>query len=153
METLEYTRQRRSDEARWQSIVDSKDKVSGISLILFQMLDSLAQIFPQIVQSTSTELSSTQTRLKTRETDLQSLQAALNGLRSESTRLGESHSHDRYAMEVELEKTTRALSACEEELEQLRVESARRGAALDEAEAELINAVRFSIHHFLLIID
>lgn len=55
-------------------------------------------------------------RFAQREADVERLQTALNGLEAESRQLGRSHSSDRHALELEIDRVRRDLERCEDEL-------------------------------------
>lgn len=87
------------------------------------------------------ELAQAKERLRIRESDVAKLQDALNGLQTESRRLGETHTSDRFSMELELDRTKRDLARCETELISATGENERRSALLSQRELALATLV------------
>lgn len=89
-----------------------------------------------------------QTLLDIRESDLQSLQDALNGLEAASRRQGESHTNDRFALELELDRLKRDFARCEQDLARARDEVEEKKAKAEEQEmamAKLVSSVSCGI--------
>lgn len=76
---------------------------------------------------------------------MQKLQDTLNGLESESQRMGETHNSDRFALEIELARLKNDLFRHEEELESAREELARRDALLRERDMTVATLVRLTL--------
>ncbi|KAG8930066.1 hypothetical protein FRC03_012953 [Tulasnella sp. 419] len=72
-----------------------------------------------------------------RESDIASLQQALNDVESKSRQLGESHTTDRFALEMELERCRRDLLRTEQELERVRKDAKEREEKAREREGVL----------------
>jgi septal ring factor EnvC (AmiA/AmiB activator) len=84
---------------------------------------------------------SVRTLLEQQESDLAAVQTALRDLESEKRKLGESHTTDRFSLELELDRLKRDLARCEDELararddlrEKERVRHDRDGAMMGKA--------------------
>lgn len=64
--------------------------------------------------------------LAEKEADVGKLQDTLNDLEKESRKLGESHTTDRFSLELEVERLRRDLARAEEDLEKARKELSSR---------------------------
>ncbi|KAG9049402.1 hypothetical protein FS837_010342 [Tulasnella sp. UAMH 9824] len=72
-----------------------------------------------------------------RDDDIAVLQAELNEMQTESRKLGESHTTDRFALELELEKVKRELIRAEEDVERLKKDLSNREEKYRERENAL----------------
>lgn len=100
-----------------------------------------------MLDESRSKLASQRELLTQREDDVAALQGTLNDLESQSRKLGESHTTDRFALELESERLRRDLTRAEEDLERarkelsLREEKAReRENALDKLVSRMILA-------------
>ena len=75
--------------------------------------------YQALAQAQST-LKSVRSLLEQRESDLAAVQTALRDLESEKRKLGESHTTDRFSLELELDRLKRDLARCEDELARTR---------------------------------
>ncbi|KAG8903325.1 hypothetical protein FRB99_003428 [Tulasnella sp. 403] len=75
-----------------------------------------------------------QERLAQREEDIATLQAKLNDLEKESLKLGESHTTDRFALELELERLRRDLARAKEDAERFQKNADERDGRSRERE-------------------
>ena len=80
------------------------------------------------LQSALNELSIVERQLSQRDKDIADLQSALGALEAKSRKLGESHTSDRFSLELELDRVKRDLGRCEDELTRLRRELAEKEA-------------------------
>lgn len=81
------------------------------------------------LQSALSDLARTQALLSQRESDLAAVQSSLQGMESESKRLGETHTTARFSLQLEVDRLKRDLERLEDEL-------ARARKDLDEKEAK-----------------
>jgi peptidoglycan hydrolase CwlO-like protein len=86
----------------------------------------------QTIQNLQSEITQVRSLVAIRDADIKRLQ---EGMANESRRLGESHTHDRYSLELELDRLKRDLARCEDDLK-------REKALLQERELALANTVR-----------
>lgn len=105
-------------------------------------LNEADRIGIQALAHAESELATAKLKLATREDDLEKLQNALRNLEKESTRLTESQSHDRYSLELELERLQRDLANAEDELEQARADADDAKDALHALELTAESTVR-----------
>lgn len=91
----------------------------------------------QVISRLTLDVERAQTRLLEREQDLQAMQ---DGTR----RLGETHSEDRFALELEVERYRRDLEHAEDDLERTRKDLERKEAALGQREDALAGLVRWT---------
>ncbi|KAG9014667.1 hypothetical protein FRB94_011845 [Tulasnella sp. JGI-2019a] len=91
----------------------------------------------QSLDETRNALAAQKKLLTEREADVAKLQDTLNDLESESRKLGESHSTDRFALELETERLRRDLARAEEDLEKAKKELSMREEKAREQESML----------------
>ncbi|KAG8873257.1 hypothetical protein FRB98_009135 [Tulasnella sp. 332] len=91
----------------------------------------------QSLDETRSALTTQRKLLTEREVDVTKLQNTLNDLESQSRKLGESHSTDRFALELETERLRRDLARAEEDLEKTRKELNSREEKARERESML----------------
>lgn len=75
------------------------------------------------LQSALNDLARTQSLLTQRESDLAAVQASLQGIESESKRLGETHTTARFSLQLEVDRLKRDLERMEDELARARKDS------------------------------
>lgn len=80
--------------------------------------------------------------LVAREADVQKLQDALNRIQSESRRLGESHTNDRFSLELELDRLKRDVKRYEDDHEREKDDQDRREKDLRERDLAVATLVR-----------
>lgn len=112
----EMERKLEAEEAKWTQLVDEKE-------------DTIASI--------EKELESLQESLANSKGDVAKLQDALRDKENESVRLGQTHTSDRYSLELEIDRLKRDLGRCEADLERSRKEFERKEDALREKEGRL----------------
>ena len=78
------------------------------------------------LQSALNDLARTQSLLSQREFDLAAVQASLQGIESESKRLGETHTTARFSLQLEVDRLKRDLERMEDELARARKDSEDR---------------------------
>ncbi|GJJ11520.1 hypothetical protein Clacol_005753 [Clathrus columnatus] len=83
------------------------------------------------------DISRLKTLLAERDADYTTLQNALKNLEAENKRVGESHTTDRFSLELELDRLKRDLSRAEDDLSRVRAELAAREVSYREREAQL----------------
>ena len=75
-----------------------------------------------VLQSALNDLTRTQSLLTQRESDLGAVQSSLQGLESESKRLGETHTTARFSLHLEVDRLKRDLERLEDDLSRARKE-------------------------------
>lgn len=139
LDRQEWNRQRRDEEHKWQRSLDTATKVRRPFVRAGSTVDPLSRL--QDATQAQNEVAHVKSLLAVRESDLQSLQDALNGLEASSRRQGEESTTDRFALELELDRTKRDLSRCQEDLKKLAAELEGKNKALREKEMELATLV------------
>lgn len=138
LDQQEWSRQRREEEDKWQRVFDRKEQVRPAAFSDKAGADSATQDLAHA----QAEATQHKNLVAIRESDLQKLQDALNGLESESRRLGETHTNDRFSLELELDRIKRDLARCEDDLDRARKEGEKRGELLRERDMSLATLVR-----------
>ncbi len=101
-----------------------------------------------LAQARST-LKSVRTLLEQRESDLAAVQTALRDLESEKRKLGESHTTDRFSLELELDRLKRDLARCEDELARARDDLREKERARRDRDGAIDKLVSFVSHPFV----
>lgn len=89
-----------------------------------------------------------------RRDDLEALQGALRSKEDESRKLGETHTSNKFSLQLEVDRLKRDLARCEDDVERLRKEVESREERLKERELELdrLVGVQFGgVAHALII--
>lgn len=102
-------------------------------------------VLHQSLDETRSALATQRKLLAEREADVAKLQDTLNDLENQSRKLGESHSTDRFALELETERLRRDLARAEEDLEKARRELNSREEKARERESMLDKLVSRSL--------
>ncbi|KAK4701233.1 MFS transporter, PHS family, inorganic phosphate transporter, partial [Phenoliferia sp. Uapishka_3] len=116
LDQQEWNRQREDEERKWDRVFEEKERD---------------------VKSAQSELVKVRAVLATRESDLQKLQDVLNNIQSETRRLGESQSNDRFSLELELDRLKRDVKRYTEELEREKAEGDKMESTLRERDLAL----------------
>lgn len=112
----EMERKLESEEAKWTQLVDEKeDTIAGIEKEIESLRESLA----------------------ISKGDVAKLHDALRDKENESVRLGQTHSSDRYSLELEIDRLKRDLGRCEADLDRARKDLDRKEEALRDKEGRL----------------
>lgn len=83
------------------------------------------------------DLARAKTMLNERDADYTKLQNALKNLEAETRRVGESHTTDKFSLELELDRLKRDIARTEDDLSRTRAELAAREVAYREREAQI----------------
>lgn len=104
------------------------------------MLPCTQPLVYQAIARLHSDLDDARNRVSLRDRDFDSLQ---EGVRQQ----GESHTNDRFALELEVERVKRDLQRAEEDLEQLRRDLSKKDYALGEREDAIAELVSLSTCH------
>lgn len=145
LDQKEWRRQRQEEEKKYQKAIDTNSRVSTVSRALppHRLTDS-----QQDLERARSEATQFRNLVSVREEDVKKLQATLDGLQSESRRLGESHSNDRFALEIELDRLKRDVERYEGDLKRERADAEQRDALLREHGLDLAALVSHFVWRF-----
>ncbi|KAL1412952.1 hypothetical protein Q8F55_000701 [Vanrija albida] len=91
----------------------------------------------QVNERLTAELEAARDRVAMRDRDLVSVQNALRDVEDQRRKLGDEHSSDQHALELELERLRRDLAQCEDDLDRARDELREREQALSDRDMEV----------------
>lgn len=143
LDQQEWNRQRLEEDTRWQRIFDTKDRVRCY-FISTETGQLVLTRYVQDVKAAQSDLVQAKALVVAREADLQKLQDALNGVESDRRRLGETHTNDRFSLELELDRLKRDVARYEEDLQRERATAEKLENTLREREMSLATVVRLS---------
>lgn len=139
-EAEKWRKETEEKDRRWRAEKDERDVVRT-NTSKFDYFDFLTTC-TQAYRKSQADLASARGLLSQRTAELDSVRKTLDALEAESRKLGESHTTDRFSLELELDRLRRDLARCEDDLKRARTELADKEAKVRDRESAIDRLVR-----------